>query len=678
MQNKLLLIIIILFFGNNLSAQEYLDKPNDNRLAYGLFGNVLLNFHSANFIGVNFPQIPSCCPRYETGTGIGFGAGLFIDIPLQKDLVLSFKGIYSDLSGILKTTEPTYVSTIDGNGVPGAFEHSVKSTISGAGLIPTIGYRLFENFRIDVGVRGLFITSKKYDQKEELTSPSSGNFYGTNSRIRNASTGDIENVSALNLSAVLAVNYTLPLNSSSTLFLVPELSYFLGLTNLTSDLNWKISGLSGGIAIKYSPRKIKPPKVIPPPPPPPPLPPPPPPPDVPVLDASIAAVAVDENGNESSIAKLRVEQFLSSRMHPLLNYVFFDQNSSELPARYKKMNKKEKDNFSLKSLYSLTTMDVYHNILNIVGKRVSSFPQAEITLVGCNSDVAQEKGQTELSRKRAVSIKEYLVNVWGIAESRIKIQAKNLPDVPSNNTIQDGQQENRRVEIIANIPDIFTPLIVQDTLIESNPPIFRFKPTIKSKIGIDTWKIGTYQSNGLVKTFSGKGEPPATLEWDLTKEKEVVPKLDEPLNYRLSVVDRDNKIWESPLQMLPVEQLTLEKKILEQIQDKEIDRFSLILFGFDKSELGEANTEIANFAKKRIQNNSVVNIKGYTDRTGDEKHNLDLSQRRANAAAKALNVDLKNSKGLGKSVLLFDNDLPEGRFYNRTVNIEIVTPIVYE
>jgi len=677
MQKKLLILILTVFISVALEAQEYLDKPGDNRTAFGLFGALNLNMHTGNFIGVNFPQVPSCCPRYETGTGIGFTGGIFYDIPLSKDLVLGIRALYTDLSGTLKKDEPTWVTSIQGTTVDGTFEHTVKGTISGAGLMPTIGYRLFENFRLDIGVRGLYIMSAKYDQKEHLISPSYGVFPDTKKTTRNEFTGDVKSPSTPNISGVIGGNYSLPLNSSGTLFLVPELYYYFGITKLASDLDWKIGGLTGGLAIKYSPRKVKPPKVIPPPPPPPPLPPPPPPPEVPVLDASIAAVAVDSGGVESSIAKLRVEQFLSSRMHPLLNYVFFDINSSELTDRYKKMSSSEKSQFTEKKLYQQTTMDVYHNVLNIVGKRVAQYPQAELTLIGCNSDQGPEKGNLDLSKKRAQIVKDYLVNIWGIQENRIKIQNKNLPEVPSNITNQDGQEENRRVEIISNIPDIFKPLIVQDTLIESNPPVFRFKPTVKTKIGIQSWKIITSQSNGDVKTFSGVGNPPEKIEWDLTKEKEVVPRLDEPLNYRLSITDMDNKVLESPLQQLPVEQYTIEKKILEQIQDKEIDKFSLILFDYNKSYLGEANTQIADFAKKRIQPNSTVNITGYTDRSGDEKLNMKLSQDRATNTAKALGVDPKKAKGIGKSILLYPNDTPEGRFYCRTVNIEIVTPITY-
>lgn len=675
---KFLVLTIILILNLSLNAQEYLDKATDNRTAFGLFGGVGLNQHSADFVGVDFPQVPSCCPRYETGMGIGFNAGLLLDLPMSNQLTLQFRGMYKNLNGTLSKDEETYVSTPDGSGTEGTFEHSVEGTFATAGLNALLGFRVSDYFLLSAGLSGAYLLDKGFSQKEELTEPSFGTFYGTNKRVRNEYSGDLAQPVSVQLGLVVGGAYYLPLNGPETIYLVPEVYYTYGLTDFAENVKWNANQLSGGIALKWAPRKVKPPKLPSLPPPPPPLPLPPPPPTMPVLNASIVAVAVDNKGNESPIAQLKVEQFLSTRMHPLMNYIFFEENTSTIPPRYKQISKSQTADFSQKALYSMSTLDVYYNILNILGERLSKTPQAEITLIGCNANINAEAGNVTLSRNRAQSIKDYMIRVWGIADSRIKVQERNLPENPSNVTTPDGQAENRRVEIVANTDRLFEPIIVQDTLIESNPPVFRFKPQINAQMGINQWKIITSQSLGDLKTFSGTGKPPTTIEWDLAKEYEVVPKLNEPLKYRLEVVDNDNKKWSSQVQSMPVEQYTLERKILEQIEDKEIDRFSLILFGFDKSELGSENQRITDFAKRRIYPNSTVKITGYSDRIGDVQHNLELSQRRAASTAKALGVDQKFAKGVGNSILLYDNSLPEGRFYCRTVNIEIITPIKYE
>ncbi|MGB9912910.1 MAG: OmpA family protein, partial [Candidatus Kapaibacteriota bacterium] len=384
---------------------------------------------------------------------------------------------------------------------------------------------------------------------------------------------------------------------------------------------------------------------------------------------------LDEKGNEMPVTVLKIEEFLSTKMHPLLGYIFFDENSAEIPPRYKLLSKNETKDFNIKKLYGLSTLDIYYHILNIIGKRVAQFPQAELTIVGCNSDQGLEKGNLELSRRRAEAVRNYFTNVWNIEPERIKIVERNLPENPSNPNDPDGIEENRRVEIIANIPQIFEPLVVEDTLREVNPPTFRFKTEVKTPIGVDRWQLVTLQSAGVVKVFEGKGDIPKVIEWKVQQEQSNVPKFDEPLKYKLVVYDKDNKKWESQTLELPVQIMTIEKKIVEQVADKQIDRFSLILFKFGQSDISGDNLKIAEIAKKRIKPLSTVKIEGFTDRIGNEQVNLELSTRRALETAKVLGVETRFAKGLGETRLLYDNNLPEGRFYCRTVNIEIVTPI---
>jgi outer membrane protein OmpA-like peptidoglycan-associated protein len=124
-----------------------------------------------------------------------------------------------------------------------------------------------------------------------------------------------------------------------------------------------------------------------------------------------------------------------------------------------------------------------------------------------------------------------------------------------------------------------------------------------------------------------------------------------------------------------VEQVTLRKKRVERIADRTIDRYSLILFDFDAATLGAANGRIVDFVKGRLAPDAMVTVTGHTDRTGAEEYNARLSARRATATAETLAHPNTTATGLGESNLLFDNELPEGRFYCRTVNIVVETPI---
>jgi outer membrane protein OmpA-like peptidoglycan-associated protein len=675
---RLLLIIFVSAFSQTL-AQQYAEEPYSSRMSYGLFGGLGLNLHHGAFKGL--PGIPSCCPEFSSGTGIGPYGGLFVSIPLERKLDLSLRVTYTDLSGKFSTDESEYLSTTNGSGTPGTFNHTINLYFSSIGLQSRVEYKMTDQWRINGGLRLGSIMTKKYDQIEQISNPSNGVFTDTKTRTRNANQGTVTEASSIEAALLVGTSYDMPLNTAYTFFLVPEVNLSYSLTPYIKDVTWSTLTLSAGVGLRYSPRIIIPPKAKtppPPPPPPPPLPPPPPPAVVPSLDADILAVALDpKTDKESAISNFVVEEFLQNRTHPLLNYVFFDEGSSEIASRYTRLSDKEKSEFSFKQFYQQKTMDVYYQVLNIVGKRMQVYPQAEIKLIGCNSDQSVEKGNKKLSQQRAEAIKNYLVKEWEIPESRIKIESKNLPDLPSNLTDPDGIVENRRVEIIPNVSQIFEPMIINDTIRVSNPPHIRFKPNIRSVIGIKEWKIVTSQKDKDLRIFSGTGNIPKAIDWDVEKEdeQEFVPRMEQPLQYRMIVIDNDNKSWDSPKQTLEVKQQTISKKIEEMIEDKEINKFSMIGFGFNKAEVMGTNKDIANTAKQRIRKGSTVNIIGYSDRLGSEELNLKLSQRRAEEVAKELGIDKVKAISYGKKLLLYNNDLPEGRFYSRTVQIEIVTPI---
>ncbi len=680
MRRLLTVFILILLIATIKSfSQNYADEPYDPRPSYGVFGNFYLNLHTANFEALDEEIYPSCCLGYESGSGIGLGPALLYSLPLTDQWELTIRAAYMNLSGKLTSDEKigAVFNPSTNSSVEGKIEHSIDATLTSVALQPMASYRVSNQFRLHIGLRAGVMLDKSFEQKEEIVTPDYAAFLETGKRTRFEFSGEIPDASTVDIAGMAGASYDLPLNASYTLFLVPEAYLAYGITPIASDLTWNVLTITGGVGLRWAPREIIPVKPPPPPPAPAPLPEPPVPPRAPALDAAIEAVGVEDDGTETEVSVLRVEEFLYRRMHPVLNFVFFKENSAKIPGRYIRMSEQEKDDFSVRQLYDLKRMEVYHQVLNIVGKRMSFYPQARVTLVGCNSNQGPEKNNIELSRQRAEAVKNYLVNVWDIPEKRIETEARNLPELPSNPDDPDGIKENRRVEIRANIPQVFEPMIIRDTLRQSNPPHIRFKPEIYADIGVQSWKIITSQKNKNLRVFSGTGEPPKQIDWDMEQEDEqdYVPRFDQPLHYRLRIVDNDNKVWESPKQLMPVDQVTIQKKILEMREDKEIDRFSLIMFGFNQWTLGEDNQRIIDFAKKRIKDNSTVEILGYSDRVGDEQHNLELSRKRAYAAADALGVSTKHAQGLGERELLFNNDLPEGRFYSRTVTIEIITPI---
>ncbi|MCE7043173.1 OmpA family protein [Dyadobacter sp. CY312] len=69
-----------------------------------------------------------------------------------------------------------------------------------------------------------------------------------------------------------------------------------------------------------------------------------------------------------------------------------------------------------------------------------------------------------------------------------------------------------------------------------------------------------------------------------------------------------------------------------------------------------------------------IAINGYTDNTGDEKHNLDLSKQRAKTVKTELEksgIDAKRlvSEGFGQNNPIADNNSEEGKTQNRRVEL---------
>jgi outer membrane protein OmpA-like peptidoglycan-associated protein len=109
-----------------------------------------------------------------------------------------------------------------------------------------------------------------------------------------------------------------------------------------------------------------------------------------------------------------------------------------------------------------------------------------------------------------------------------------------------------------------------------------------------------------------------------------------------------------------------------------------ILFDFDQTKTIQAySTFLRNVVSPQIPDGSTVIIHGHTDVIGDVEYNSNLSQGRATEAQAILEGALKSagknnvkfeSSGLGEdeSRSPFENNLPEERFYNRTVIIDII------
>ena len=397
-----------------------------------------------------------------------------------------------------------------------------------------------------------------------------------------------------------------------------------------------------------------------------------------VITGSIQAVGVDSNNNVMPEATFKIDLNTSNKYVALLPYIFFEEGSEEIPNRYKRVSENNTKGFNIDDLYfRKNTIEVYHEILNIIGKRMTMYPKAVLTIAGRNAGVGIEKDNKELSANRAENVKTYLRDVWGINEKRLIIDIGNLPKSKSS-PLNDAEpaQENRRVEFSSNDPRVTEPLDLQNTEATSNPPKVRFNLTGAADFGIASYSVQASQSGKDGKSFNATGTSalPTSIDWDIASNQEITPKLAKPVKCTFTITDKKGNSKVVGTDEMKMNVITVAIKIKERIPGFELDRFSLILFDFNNAELDEDNKRIISTIQKRIKNNSVIEIIGTTDRIGSDEHNARLSQERANSVRSAINRKGATANGTGKSSE-FDNDLPEGRFYCRTVNVIVKTPI---
>lgn len=374
----------------------------------------------------------------------------------------------------------------------------------------------------------------------------------------------------------------------------------------------------------------------------------------------------------------------------LRNSVFFDNGSAAIPARYVQLSNSNAQLFNEDQLQqnqpanltngrSARQMAVYHNILNIMGDRLRANPNSNITLTGASGNNPAE------GKMMAENIKQYLVNAFGINASRITTVGRDKPVIPSEkpgatNELELLRAGDRRVDITSTSSDLLlqvggvnSPYLkpVQITTVQEDPldshVIFN---ATGAEEALKSWTVDVTDEQGTVKRYGPYyGEkasiPGKTILGDNTAGNYKIVMLGETKSGKL--IQKETS-------------LSLAKS---EDPKQEGLRYS-ILFDFDESKsIASYEKFLAEVVSPLITDNATVIIHGHTDIIGQDVYNQNLSAERAAGAQKIIEAALakagtKNVKfetnGYGEDVSTspFENNLPEERFYNRTVIIDII------
>jgi outer membrane protein OmpA-like peptidoglycan-associated protein len=433
-----------------------------------------------------------------------------------------------------------------------------------------------------------------------------------------------------------------------------------------SNESWNVTTVRAGVALKWGSGDIIP-------------------------SAEAARIAVTERDVEFSIRapKTIPVQRKVRETFPLRNYVFFDEGSTEVPARYVALTKDQAAKFKEGQLQEVEPMNMtgrsqrqlalYHNILNILGDRLKSNPGASVTLTG-----ASEKGPAE-GQAFAESIKKYLTTVFGVDGSRISTEGRDKPRVPSE---QPGgvreltllREEDRRVDIESKSPELLMQvggpydalkpaqiIVVQEDPLDSHV-IFH---VAGAREALASWSLEVRSERGTVQRFG-----------PFTRDMESIPGrsiLGDRAQGDYSVV----MVGQTKTGHSVRKEGNVRLVRQEEPKTEEALRFS-ILFEFNTSKtVATYSAFLTEMVAPLIPVGGKVIIHGHTDIIGDDEYNMTLSNQRAAEARDILHQAISKagktgvtieSYGFGEDFRFapFDNNLPEERCYNRGVIIDIV------
>ncbi len=324
----------------------------------------------------------------------------------------------------------------------------LETDISYVTIEPSLRLAPFKSdFYLFAGPRFAYNISKSYTYKQGI------NPAYPDQEVTPDVTGDLSDVNPMQISMQVGAGYDIQLSSTShqtQWVLSPFISFhpYFGQTPRSIE-TLNITTVRAGVALKLGRgREIQAPakaEII-----------------APVEVAAVVAVVPEVtfavNAPKNVPAELKVTE-----VFPVRNYVFFDLGSTEIPNRYVLLKKDEVKDFREDQIETAKAKDVsgrsdrqmivYYNILNILGDRMVKYPSTTVTLVGSSREGSKD------AREMAESIKEYLVNVFGISGSRITTKGQSKPDVPAEkpggtNELVLLREGDRRVSIESSSPEL--------------------------------------------------------------------------------------------------------------------------------------------------------------------------------------------------------------------------------
>ncbi|HPO63916.1 MAG TPA: OmpA family protein, partial [Candidatus Kapabacteria bacterium] len=580
-----LAILLIFYTINPVLAEDDFFRPPMN---IGASLNLNFNMHSPSF---SYPLNSSEIQFDKNANSLGAALGLIGNFPITDYITFSGRIGYNMLNGELEKDN-----------------YKLKTSLSTLEITPAVQvYNLFP-------IRPLYLLGAI-----ELGLPLSKNYNINDNGTELVPDTDIPDAS-FRMALGLGVGYTFKL--SDKIYLSPEASFRIPFTKVSSSdafKSWDVPQLRLGVNLTFGigggdgsmeENENR------------------------YLNVGMSDVRYyDNNGNTKPIKRVKVEEVKYMELFPLVPYVFFPESQATPTANTQIVSDQATaGDFQVQNLET-NALKINLATLDIIGSRMRQYPKTQLTITGTNDSKNEGKNKS-LALERAEFAKNYLVKKFSIESSRIQTKEVGLPAKASSIKVDDGIEENRRIEFSSINPELLAPIIIDsENQTISDPNLAEFVPVIESSEDIKTWTLEVSQAGKELQKFDGIGQP-VPLQWSIHPNQLQSNEL--PVEYRFNA-ETESGLKKSISGTIPVEYISKSKKKTEQLQDKVVSKFSLVLFDFDKADITKPDLDILNqYVLPEIKFNSNIKIFGYTDRIGDKTYNKGLAERRANEVKKFL------------------------------------------
>jgi outer membrane protein OmpA-like peptidoglycan-associated protein len=644
LQTSLVITLLLFTCFSRLNAQlKQYTKPS---WFFGVSGAANFNFYRGSTQMLNADFTPPTAFHNGEGVGLYIAPNVEFHRPDSRWGFIFQAGFDSRRGTFNTITEPCNCPA------------TLTSKLSYITIEPSLRFAPFKsNFYLYGGPRLAFNYDKSFNF-EQKTNPAYP-LQVQNPDIK----GDFSDIKNTILSMQIGIGYDVPINAtnSKTQFVLsPFIAYhpYFGHYPRTTE-TWNVNTLRAGLVLKFGQGPLQ--KMI--------------------IDG-VVQFSVNPPINVKYVKTVR-------EVFPIRNYIFFNAGSTDIPTRYVLLNKNQVKYFkedhvqfdtpSNMSGRSERQMLVYYNILNILGDRMIKNPNTSISLVG-SSENGREEGLG-----MAQNVKMYLVTVFEINPTRIDVEGREKPFIPSE--VKDGVREldllkegNRRVSIESASPELLmefqtgkdVPLkpveIVTGNENPNNDVVFNVSG---AKDALKLWSLQVKDEKGKVQTFG-----PYTEEQVSISRKTIMgnqPEGDYKITMSGTTKSGKDISQENTMHLVPF----VAPEVQESI------RFSVIYEFNESKSIAIYDKYLSEIVSAKIPQNGTVIITGHTDVIGEVNYNKTLSLARANDVKAILEKSLAGSgktnvkfeihgEGENEKLAPFDNKYPEERFYNRTVVIDIV------